>query len=117
MKTRVVHHKKEKPNTYIGRPSKWGNPFTHLKEMEGKPGMIVVASREEAIEKYREWILTQPTLLASLDELRGKALGCWCKPKSCHGDVLVDLIENGIYLSPFEGAVDEQQEEGPPKQV
>lgn len=90
--TKVVHFKKEPYDVYIGRGSKWGNPFTHIKN---RPTLaqFYVESREEAIEKYREWILTQPQLLADLHELKGKTLGCWCKPKSCHGDVLVELIE------------------------
>ena len=29
----------------------------------------------------------------SLDELKDKRLGCFCKPKSCHGDILIELIE------------------------
>jgi hypothetical protein len=29
--------------------------------------------------------------MASLDELRGLVLGCWCAPRPCHGDVLVRL--------------------------
>lgn len=95
---RVVHCKKEPYDVYIGRPSKWGNVFTHLPELSGREGMIVVASRSEAIARYREWILGQPELLADLPELKGKVLGCWCKPKTCHGDVLLDLIENGIPL-------------------
>jgi hypothetical protein len=38
--------------------------------------------------------MTQPQLLADLHELEGKVLGCWCKPeKSCHGDVLVELLQ------------------------
>lgn len=24
---------------------------------------------------------------------QGKTLGCWCSPKKCHGDILVELIE------------------------
>ena len=32
-------------------------------------------------------------LMKALPELQGKTLGCWCKPKACHGDVLVRLIE------------------------
>lgn len=84
MKTKVVHCKKEKYDIYIGRPSKWGNPFTI-----GKDG-----TRDEVIQKYREWIKTQPQLLNSLYELKGKVLGCWCYPKACHGDVLVELIED-----------------------
>lgn len=89
MRTRVVHCKKEPYDVYIGRPSKWGNPFTHK---AGTKAHYIVSSREEAIRKYREWILQQPELLASLPELKGKVLGCWCKPQSCHGDVLVELV-------------------------
>lgn len=83
MTTRIVHCKKESYDIYIGRPSKWGNPF-----QIGKDG-----TREEVIEKFRNWILTQPNLLKDLHEIKGKTLGCWCKPKVCHGDVLVELIE------------------------
>ena len=83
MITRIVHCKKESYDIYIGRPSKWGNPF-----QIGKDG-----TREEVIEKFRNWINTQSDLLKDLHELKGKTLGCWCKPKSCHGDVLVELIE------------------------
>jgi hypothetical protein len=89
-KTRVVHCKREPYDVYIGRPSKWGNPFSHK---DGTLAQYKVDTREEAIEWYREWILTQPELLASLHELHGKTLGCWCHPLPCHGDVLVELIE------------------------
>lgn len=93
MKTKVVHCKKEKYDIYIGRPSKWGNPFTHLNKTTN--AKFKVKTREEAIKKYEEWILNQPKLLKDLhDELKGKTLGCWCKPKSCHGDILIKLIEN-----------------------
>lgn len=88
--TKVVHCKRDAYDVYIGRPSKWGNPYSH------KPGTkaeIQVATREEAISKYREWILSRPELLAALHELRGKVLGCWCKPAACHGDVLAELAD------------------------
>ena len=55
---------------------------------------FIVASRDEAIESYREWIVKQPQLLRDLHELKGKTLGCWCKPKTCHGDVLVELVND-----------------------
>lgn len=90
MKTRVVHCKRDQYDVYIGRPSKWGNPFSH------KPGTLAkyrVATREEAVAKYREWLPTQPQLMADLHELDGQRLGCWCKPRACHGDVLVELVE------------------------
>ncbi len=89
--TRIVHCRKEKYDVYIGRPSIWGNPFTHIKDRETK-AEFVVKTREEAVSRYREWILNQPELLSKLETLRGKILGCWCKPKSCHGDVLVELL-------------------------
>ncbi len=82
-KTKIVHCKKENYDIYIGRPSKWGNPF-----VVGKDG-----TRKEVIEKYKKYILSNKKLIDSLDELDGKVLGCWCKPKSCHGDVLIELIE------------------------
>jgi len=84
MKNQVVHCKKEKYDIYIGRPSKWGNPF-----QIGRDG-----NREQVIEKYRQWILNNPKLLACLSELKGKVLGCWCKPHACHGDVLVQIARD-----------------------
>ncbi len=89
MTTKVVHCKKESFDVYIGRPSKWGNPFAFK---ESKLDIISVNSREESILKYKEWILTQPNLLNDLYELKDKILGCWCKPLACHGDVLVELV-------------------------
>jgi hypothetical protein len=92
METRIVHCKREKYDVYIGRPSKWGNPYSHKPESIAS---ILVESREEAIELYREWITKGEgqNLLLQLNELKGKTLGCWCKPHACHGDVLVELIE------------------------
>ncbi len=86
MKPRVVHCKKEEFDVYIGRGSKWGNPFSHK---EGTQAKEVVGSREEAIEKFEEYLLENKDLLDCLGELKGKVLGCWCKPKSCHGDILL----------------------------
>lgn len=80
MSSMVVHCRRAPFDVYIGRPSKWGNPFA-----------IGPDSRAVVIEKYRAWIVTQPELMAALDELRGKTLGCWCSPQACHGDVLVEL--------------------------
>jgi hypothetical protein len=85
MDSKVVHFKRKPFDVYIGRPSKWGNPFSI-----GKDG-----TREEVIVKYEEWIKTQEELMNNLEELRGKILGCWCSPKPCHGDVLTRLA-NGM---------------------
>lgn len=88
--THAVHCKREPYNVYIGRPSKWGNPFSHNK---GTLAHYRVESREAAIAAYREYVLARPELLAALPELRGKVLGCWCKPLACHGDVLAELAD------------------------
>ena len=90
MTTRLVHCKKEKYDIYIGRPSLFGNPFSHK---DNTMAEYKVSSVEEAIQKYEEWIQAQPELLDSLDELDGKVLGCWCFPKPCHGDVLIKLLK------------------------
>lgn len=88
---KVVHCKKEPYDIYIGRPSKWGNPYSHKNSVHAK---YLVKTREEAIEAYREWITKGEGkhLLNDLHELKGKTLGCWCKPKACHGDILVELV-------------------------
>ena len=87
--TRVVNLKTDRYDIYIGRPSKWGNPFSHQDDTLAE---FKVSTRDEAIDKYAQWIQTQPELLNSLDELKGKLLGCYCKPKRCHGDILVSMI-------------------------
>lgn len=50
-------------------------------------------NRAEVIHKYRSWLLGRQELLQRLRELRGRRLACWCKPKACHGDVLVELVD------------------------
>lgn len=85
----VVHCMRDEYDIYIGRPNpkvkshdaKWGNPF-----IIGRDG-----TREEVIEKYKRWLASQHTLLADLPSLKGKVLGCWCAPQTCHGDVLAEL--------------------------
>ena len=73
---------------YIGRDCQeftdegWGNPF-HI----GPDG-----DRAEVLQKYREWLADNEYLLNRLPALRGKVLGCWCKPESCHGDVLAEFV-------------------------
>ena len=76
---RVVHCKREQHHVYIGRPSKWGNPFA-----VGKDG-----TRAECIARYEQRLRHDAGLLAALEELRGLVLGCWCAPRACHGDVLM----------------------------
>ena len=82
--TQVVNKYRDPYDVYIGRGSKWGNPFR----------IGIDGTREDVIKQYRDWIQTQPHLLNSLEELRGKTLGCFCSPQACHGDILVELLNN-----------------------
>ena len=81
MKTTVVDLRSAHYDVYIGRPSKWGNPFTI-----GRDG-----TRSEVVQKYREWLANNTVLLNDIEELKGQTLGCFCHPKPCHGDVLAEL--------------------------
>ena len=102
----VVNLNKEKYDIYIGRssnPSKgfWGNPYSHK---EGTIAKYKVSSRKEAIEKYESYLLNSPKMLEKLPELKFKKLGCWCSPKSCHGDILkkyVSRLEQGLPIVLF----------------
>ena len=75
-----------KDAVYVGRPSKWGNPF----KITGSG--IEVIDRESAIKSYRKWLecrlAVEPDFIVPL---RGKDLVCWCAPKPCHADVLLEL--------------------------
>lgn len=74
--------------TMIDRSSKYGNPF----RMEKDGGEY---TREGCVEAYREWWYAdeQADLRErAKDELLGETLGCWCTPKSCHGDVILEYL-------------------------
>lgn len=78
----VANLRTEGCEVYVGRPSKWGNPFR----------IGVDGTREEVISKYESWLRASPTLVAAAkSELKGKVLGCWCAPEACHADVLVRI--------------------------
>jgi hypothetical protein len=78
---------------YVGRPTKWGNPYF----------IDVDGSREEIIEKYRIYLETSD-LREDLHELKGKDLVCWCAPLPCHADVLLELANQESTVR--EGSVD-----------
>jgi hypothetical protein len=80
------HHGDAPPAAvYIGRPSKWGNPF-----VVGRDG-----ARGECVARYEGWVESNKELQAQLkSELRGKDLVCFCKPRPCHGDVLLRIANS-----------------------
>lgn len=72
----------------------FSNPFSHKANSSAE---IRVATRQEAIERYEAWVLTQPELLERIRrELKGKILGCWCSPLACHGEVLARIANDLI---------------------
>lgn len=67
---------------YIGRPSEWGNPFI----------IGVHGDHDSVIAQHRQMVLDDSELIRHIKrELKGKHLVCFCKPRSCHGDILFDL--------------------------
>lgn len=88
MKAKVVNKKTDKFDVFIGRPSKWGNPF-----VIGKDG-----DRNQVIWKYKNYLASNLELMTQILELEGKVLGCYCKPEKCHGDVIVELLEQKIQM-------------------
>jgi Domain of unknown function (DUF4326) len=94
MTAKVVHYKKEPCDVYIGRGSKWGNPYSHKK---GTMALWEVDTREDAIRLFEEWFRAQPELMAAAKkELKDRVLGCWCKPLDCHGDVLLKIANEEL---------------------
>ena len=82
---RVVNLYKEPYDIYIGRSgkgrvSKWGNPYKY-------------GTKKENIANFEHYLLDSPELMADLPELLNKRLGCFCKPKACHGDILKKYAE------------------------
>lgn len=94
---------------YVGRGSTPGNPYTHHKDRETK-AQFIVDSRDESIECFRKYLLEK---IESKDEdvclelnkiyLMAKSgdvhLACYCKPKSCHADVIKEIVESKIKKS------------------
>lgn len=78
---------------YLGRGVNrggWDLPWSLL----ANPFPIGIGdSRDEVIARYREYLLTRPDLLALIPPLRGRRLGCWCAPKSCHADVIAEFAD------------------------
>lgn len=81
----------ESDRVYIGRPSKWGNPFKIGDRDPERPGEKM--DRERVLDLYRSCLVRNDALMAALPELAGKTLGCWCRPEACHGDVLAVMVE------------------------
>ncbi|KJZ41451.1 DUF4326 domain-containing protein [Pseudomonas fluorescens] len=74
---------------YIGRGTLWGNPY-----QMGKEG-----TRDEVIAKFaydfeRRFLKLPDQFEENIEKLRGKTLGCHCKPAACHGDVIANYLNS-----------------------
>jgi len=85
------------PNTvYVGRPTKFGNPF-----LVGPYGRDW--SREEVVQMYRKWATESGTYAGfeGIRNLRGKDLACWCPlDQPCHADVLLEIANSEAEACP-----------------
>ena len=85
--TQIVNKKHSRYDVDIGRPSIWGNPY-----IIGRDG-----DRATVVAKYKEHFLGSFHLKQlATEKLKGKVLGCYCKPEACHGDVIVEFLEEEI---------------------
>ena len=82
---KVVHKKDNCSNAvYIGRPSKFGNPFS----------IGIDGNRTQVIQQYKEYFYANEELQkAAIAELTGHDLECWCAPLACHGDVIKEFLD------------------------
>lgn len=94
--------------TYVGRPTRWGNPYIVTKRKVADAWQWIVSSPDgEASGRYTskraansravqlyEWML-QDELKSNplaLESLKGRDLACWCSLDCpCHADVLIEL--------------------------
>lgn len=89
--TTVVNVHRDAYDIYIGRPGKgqngeFGNPFNGL-------------DRQENIKKFKDYfyarLKSDPVFFRKVRALRGKRLGCFCRPsKPCHGDIIADYLNS-----------------------
>jgi len=81
---------------YIGRPSPLGNPFSN------KHGTLAQFVTEDPIADYREYLLNKiknkdEAIITALKQIKEDSiLVCWCKPKPCHGDVIIEILLSRI---------------------
>jgi hypothetical protein len=92
MKTKVVNIRYEDYDVYIGRAGRgqdgyFGNPFP----------LEAGQARGASLDKYRayfhERLKTDPEFRRRIHGLKGKTLGCFCKPYPCHGDIIAEYLE------------------------
>ena len=86
---------------YIGRPGKYGNPYSFKHSNLASK----VESKEKSLELFRKYINENPQLvddlIRDLKDSDHSQLGCWCKPGKCHGDIFLEKINDRKFKSIF----------------
>lgn len=93
MTTIVVHLKHSTYDVYIGRAGHgqdgyFGNPFRV--PPSGRRGTTIAKYRDYFYER----LATDPEFKRRVHLLKGKVLGCFCKPHACHGDIIAEYLNN-----------------------
>jgi hypothetical protein len=83
----------ERYDIYIGRPSIYGNPFR----------VGIDGTRDNCCDYHKSWLegtsrtdffqSERRKVLKNIHKLKGQRIGCYCKPKRCHGDFLAELAD------------------------
>jgi len=91
LNARDLNPKVKGQSQYVGRPTKFGNahPIGFCKICK------IPHNREEAIEAFRKDFESNPELQRQAKaELKGLHLICWCAPKACHADILLEFVNH-----------------------
>ena len=102
-RTRKKGFKMPENTVYVGRGSKWGNPYKvgekFLQNLEQPNEEEIILNHQQAVNLYDQSIQIYSLPVSKreiINELKGKNLACWCaKDKPCHADLLLAWA-NGI---------------------
>ncbi len=109
--TKVVNINHSSYDEYIGRGTEYRTHMNSRGIQPGEKGWLgnphpigwcdicqTYHSREECIQAFKKdfyrKINNDSVFQKAVLQLRGKRLGCYCKPKACHGDVIKAWIES-----------------------
>ena len=98
----VVNCRKDNYHVFCGRPSVYGNPWSHL---EKSSGVFRVDTKEQAINAYGDHLMNDYNLdLINIIELElpDKILGCYCAPSNCHADFIAEIANPPMMLGDFQ---------------
>lgn len=85
---RVVNKYKSDFDVNIQRGTMWGNPYK-VQEV-GSREKAIELFKQDFIQKIRDGVINKH----HLETLRGMRLGCTCAPKTCHGDIIAQIVNN-----------------------